>query len=630
VVTWERMRDLLVQIGKKDVETIDRDLGFKLCRREGVEAIVLGSFIKAENIFATDVKVFDVETKRLLKSTSSRGEGVDSILETQIDELSKEISEGIGIAKQRIGPAKMQIADVTTTSMEAYNLFLKGIENLEKHYYDESRQFLEKAIELDPDFAMVYLYLYSAYNRLGNTTAGNEAIEKAKALSHQATEKGRFYIESDYAFRVERNSENAIRILEQMVKKYPKEKRAHVALGYIYYWGKGLTNESIEELNKVVELDPNYGGAFNDMAYIYMDMEDYEKALESCERYASVSPGDANPFDTWGDIYLRMGRLDESIEKYKKALEVKPDFVYTSWVIGYIYALKEDYSEAMRWIDQFIALTPSLGLRYEGLWWKGFYQYWLGSLEQSLKLFRWLDDQATKAGEELRKSLVDRMIGWIYYERGELELSRKYFKSWFDIAVENYPAFKPRLSAFYKFYLGLVDLKAGRIDSAKSRLSEIESILPELNPEEKEVQTFRYNLLRGEVLLAEKSLKEAAEISKKILPLRMPYMNNRELLQFYNSPFPRDVLARAYKQKGELDKAVAEYERLITIDPDSRDRYLINPKYHYRLAKLYEEKGWKGKAIEHYEKFLDLWKDADPGIAEVEDAKKRVAGLRGE
>jgi len=44
---------------------------------------------------------------------------------------------------------------------------------------------------------------------------------------------------------------------------------------------------------------------------------------------------------------------------------------------------------------------------------------------------------------------------------------------------------------------------------------------------------------------------------------------------------------------------------------------------------LYEQKDWEGKAIEHYEKFLELWKDADPGIAEVDDAKKRLAGLKG-
>ncbi len=55
---------------------------------------------------------------------------------------------------------------------------------------------------------------------------------------------------------------------------------------------------------------------------------------------------------------------------------------------------------------------------------------------------------------------------------------------------------------------------------------------------------------------------------------------------------------------------------------------LIYAKSFYMLGKIYEEKGWKGKAIEHYEKFLDLWRNADPGIAEVEDAKKKLAGLK--
>jgi len=77
-----------------------------------------------------------------------------------------------------------------------------------------------------------------------------------------------------------------------------------------------------------------------------------------------------------------------------------------------------------------------------------------------------------------------------------------------------------------------------------------------------------------------------------------------------------------------LDKAIAEYERLMTFDPANKDWRLVHPKFHYRLAKLYEQKGWKEKAIDQYEKFLTLWKDADPGIAEVEDAGKRLAGLK--
>ena len=75
VVTWERMADLLSQMGQKDAETIDRESGFRLCRKEGVEAIVLGSFVKAGDMFATDVKVLDVETKKTAQERQLPGRG---------------------------------------------------------------------------------------------------------------------------------------------------------------------------------------------------------------------------------------------------------------------------------------------------------------------------------------------------------------------------------------------------------------------------------------------------------------------------------------------------------------------------------------------------------------------------
>jgi tetratricopeptide (TPR) repeat protein len=111
-------------------------------------------------------------------------------------------------------------------------------------------------------------------------------------------------------------------------------------------------------------------------------------------------------------------------------------------------------------------------------------------------------------------------------------------------------------------------------------------------------------------------------------PPRLLGLQFLEHTVFYKIPFLKDVLARAYRQKGNLDKAIAAYERLIVIDPESKARFLIHPIYYYRLAKLFEEKDWEGKAIEHYEKCLTLWKDADSGTAEVGDARERVAGLK--
>ena len=140
--------------------------------------------------------------------------------------------------------------------------------------------------------------------------------------------------------------------------------------------------------------------------------------------------------------------------------------------------------------------------------------------------------------------------------------------------------------------------------------------------------SFLIDLLQAEILLAEGKIEQAIAAFKNTSPGRAPHLEQTTQIIFYNIPSLKDVLARAYQQKGDIDNAIAEYEKLITFDPESEGRYLIHPKYYYRLAKLYEQKGWTGKAIENYEKFLALWKDADPGIAEVEDARKRLAGLR--
>jgi tetratricopeptide (TPR) repeat protein len=391
-----------------------------------------------------------------------------------------------------------------------------------------------------------------------------------------------------------------------------------------------MLSDSIEELKKALELDPNYAWAMNLLGYAYAEMGDFEKAIEYFRKYASISPGDANPFDSMAEIYLKMGRLEEATAKYKEALEIKPDFG-SDQTIAYIYALKEDYTEALKWIDQFIAVAPSQSVRAKGHLWKGFYHYWLGSLDQSLSDLRRAAEMAEAAGNELAKARADWMKGWIYYDRGEFELSRRYFKS-LDFVIE-FPVTSGLLSrlhhkATYSFYFGLIDLKQGQINSAKSRLDEMKSLLLKIDPAFKNQITFYYDLLYGEVLLAENSLENAIAMCQKTVPLEWPLMTPLTFLATYNVPFLKDVLARAFQQKGEIGRAIAEYERLITFDPKSLERFLIHPKYHYRLAKLYEEKDWKGKAIEHYEKFLDLWKDADPSIAEVEESKKRLAGLK--
>ncbi len=123
---------------------------------------------------------------------------------------------------------------------------------------------------------------------------------------------------------------------------------------------------------------------------------------------------------------------------------------------------------------------------------------------------------------------------------------------------------------------------------------------------------------------------ENGEFSKAINSLEMAW----DLLYAPNDQRPEYhaiflySLAQAYKSAGDLDKAEEEFHKIISLVKGRLSNGDLYVKSFYMLGKIYEQKGLKAKAIEHYERFLALWKDADPGIAEVEDARERLAGLR--
>ena len=91
-------------------------------------------------------------------------------------------------------------------------------------------------------------------------------------------------------------------------------------------------------------------------------------------------------------------------------------------------------------------------------------------------------------------------------------------------------------------------------------------------------------------------------------------------------PYSDDFAARALERQGDLDGAIAEYERLL--DPEKTEFSLVHPFSRLRLARLYEKKGKLRAAVKQYEKVLEAWKEADQGLTEVEEARKRLAALR--
>lgn len=211
---------------------------------------------------------------------------------------------------------------VTTSSEEARKEFVQGRDLQEKLLIQDSIAHFDKAVSLDPNFAIAEL------NRAAVSPTGKEFfdhLKKAVSLSDKASSGERLLILATEAGA----NANAVKqkdLLDQLVTAYPNDERAHFNLGG-YYFGQQDFPKAIEHYKKATELSPTYSTAFNILGYAYRQNGDYTNAEEAFKKYIELIPKDPNPYDSYAELLLKMGRFDESIAQYRKALEIDPNFI---------------------------------------------------------------------------------------------------------------------------------------------------------------------------------------------------------------------------------------------------------------------------------------------------------------
>jgi len=219
------------------------------------------------------------------------------------------------------------------------------------------------------------------------------------------------------------------------------------------------------------------------------------------------------------------------------------------------------------------------------------------------------------------------LASFLYAETGRLDQAASELQLCLKARMRFAPENGHRWRLLHQFLTGLVDVWLGDLAEAKQKLKGAKDEIASAKHKWHEFGTYWCGLLEGEIMLADSQPLQAIQIFKNVNPPN-PWYLTWDGVALYRLPIARDGLARAYYAAGNLDHAIAEYRRLLTFNPESEERFLINPKYHYRLAKLYEETEARKLAIMEYQRFLDIWKDADQDLPDLIDAKKRLAKLK--
>ncbi|MCH7954494.1 MAG: tetratricopeptide repeat protein [Candidatus Marinimicrobia bacterium] len=254
---------------------------------------------------------------------------------------------------------------VTTTSPEAYEFYLKGLDRNQNFYHAEAIGFLEKAIELDSEFAMAYLQLFFSYEISGEYVKSRQMIEKATLLKEYVSEREALIIEINKNMGEQHNQALADSLIEVLYQKYPKSLEAHLYKARLAV-RENDTEDAIKFYNNVVDIDEDYAPVYNILGYMYAELNRYDEAIENLKKYAKKAPGEVNPYDSIGEILIRVGRYDEALESLKKGLEIKPELTVTESFlgaaihknIGNAYFGRGQISEAVKNFDLATSLYP--------------------------------------------------------------------------------------------------------------------------------------------------------------------------------------------------------------------------------------------------------------------------------
>jgi tetratricopeptide (TPR) repeat protein len=429
---------------------------------------------------------------------------------------------------------------VTTSSEEARKEFLAGRDLSEKLRITDSIAHFDKAISLDPNFALAEL------NRANASPTAKEFfdhLKKAVALADKASDGERMLIQANEA-GANANPTKQKEILEKLVAAYPNDERAHFTLGG-YYFGQQDYPQAIAHYKRATELAPDYSTAFNILGYAYRQNEAYSDAENAFKKYIALIPNDPNPYDSYAELLLKMGRFDEAITQYNKALAIDSNFVNSHFGIAAALAYKGKASEAQAELQKMTQKARSDGERRTALFGQMVVAADSGRLDQALAelgkqyaLGEKSSDAAAMAGDLQLK-------GNILLEMGKLDEAKQAYDQALKTTADSNLSkeIKDNTELFHHYNLARVAVAKKDLAAAKT-----------------ETETFRKG---AEAAKNANQLKQAHELAGRIALEEKNYdVAVTEFTQAnQQNPDVLYLLGHAYHGKGDAAKAKESFTK---------------------------------------------------------------------
>jgi eukaryotic-like serine/threonine-protein kinase len=601
VVGLSELYPILSETGEIEGGRASREVIERIASRTGVQSVLHGSFAKAGDTIRISAQLEDARSGRVLMSEKAEAVGEENIFRL-VDEITERVKARFELTPPGEGLDR-DLRDVTTASVEAYREYAEGIRLHERFREEAAAPHFERAIELDPEFAMALAKLGVVMSNLGRAEKGDQYAERALEHLDRLSERERLYIEGWYLSRKPATIDKAIDSYERAVERYPDHGSARHNLGNLLFETERY-DEAIEQLEELRSRGMMFPATYEQLAQAYMALDDIDKAREVLREFSDRNPDDWTTLLSLAQIAIETGDREEGerLVARAEALGASPMRVLPVRWAAQIFA--EEWEEARETAAQLMEsgapVEEFLGGRLMAV--SALYRGEVSSVLRALD--RYL--ASSEGGESDFRIQPALLKARILLEIGEFEKARA---TALGIAKS-----EDRHGAA-QFGLAIAAIAAQRVGDADGARELVREYRRHINPALGPAPERFYHFLEGEMAMQRGEFEDAVsefEEAESMLPPRGS--DGIHTLIWYS-------LATAHRLSGNDSEALSWYERIV----ESRKERLFEPlryvRSFYFIGKLREAEGDSEEAREGYQRFLDHFESGEIDRELVQEAE---------